>query len=445
MPFIVKANSDTFALSFATPEDIFSFETLEYNNGYLVSDYDGTKGILRHYNYDGELDKEIELDTGRLAPNMFIIDNELYVLTSAVTGANAHILKFDEEYNIVKDANLNKPFFNSPLFSAYMSFVEQVGDTISIWYRDDSKLLVINKDLETIQLLDATTANRELYAPGLLNRSKLYNPMYPYYPSAIGGAEFMYNMNNYYMGVKATKTCDSDNVIYYFQTGDDDSVLFEDCYYLTFDVYDDDMTMLWSQDIEGYESIYNAKVVGDYLVAIGVKSTGYTAFIYDMTGNLVQTIDNEYGVLFSYINEIENGFALADRCGVYNDAPDPNCYSRHYIYLFNNVIETTSEGKGNVTVPENAIVGEKVTINIEPEEGYVLGELKVIDEEGKEIPIENNTFIMGLTKVTIIATFVPVNPANPITGNHSIFLFSILAIACGFLFVAHKRRLKYLK
>ena len=441
IPFMVKAETNHFALSFTTEDDVFSFETIEYNDGYLVSDYNGTEGFLKYYDKEGTKVKEVSLGTNRLAPNMFIIDGELYVLTCEKGGGAAHVLKYDEELNVIKDLNLNRPFFDDPLFSAYLSFVENVGDNISIWYRWESKLLVVNKDLETIQLLDATSANRAIYAPGLLKRNNLYNNS-TYYPSVIAGAEFTFDLNNYYMGVYATKVCDSDNIIYMWQTGDDNSVLFEDCYNISFDVYDSDMNKMWGKDLTGIESIYTAKVVGDYLVVVTSSKDRYVALIYDLEGNLLQSIENDRHLIFSYINEIENGFAITERCGVINGNFSTTCTSRHFIYLLNNEIESSTEGKGTVTVPTDAKVGDIVTIEVKPEKGYVLGELIVIDDAGNKLPVTNNTFVMGTSKVTVRAIFVPENPK---TGNFYVILIGLIATITGILLVVQKKKLDFLK
>lgn len=445
IPFKIYAK-DQFALSFATEQDIFSFETIDYNGGYLVSDYDGTKGILRYYDLNGNLKNTKTLENKRVATNMFIIDDELYVLTCEITnGANAHLSKLDEDLNVVKDANLNHPFYRSPIYSGYLSFVERVGDNISIWYQTSSKLLVVNKDLETINYMDATTANRQLYAPGLLNRNSLYNPnFYDYIPTNVVGSEFVFDLGGYSMGLKAIKVCDEET--HSMWQPDGPGVLFEECYKLVFDVYDSTLTKMWTGEITGYETIYNAKVVGDYLVLIGTSSNKNSAIVYDLEGNQLQIIDNNTDVVYSYINKVENGFALSERCGTPNDVlGSDDCRSRHQIYILNNGILKETEGKGNIAVPENAIVGEVVTIEVEPEKGYVLGELLVVDEDGNTIPVQNNTFVMGLKKVTVKATFVPVSSPNPITGNHGVYAIIIVSALCGILFISYKRKLNFLK
>ena len=85
----------------------------------------------------------------------------------------------------------------------------------------------------------------------------------------------------------------------------------------------------------------------------------------------------------------------------------------------------------------------KVTIGIEPNIGFVLGELLVVDEYGNEIPVENNTFVMPSSKVTVKAIFVPL--INPNTSSRGIFIFSMITVVCGVLFISYKKKLNFLR
>ena len=77
-----------------------------------------------------------------------------------------------------------------------------------------------------------------------------------------------------------------------------------------------------------------------------------------------------------------------------------------------------------------------------PEKGYVLGELLVFDEEGHQIPVENNTFVMGTSKVTVRAVFVP---ENPNTGNFYVILICLIAAISGIVLITQKKKLDFLK
>ena len=105
-------------------------------------------------------------------------------------------------------------------------------------------------------------------------------------------------------------------------------------------------------------------------------------------------------------------------------------------------IETPTIDHGRIIVPSNALAGETVTIDVTPEKGYTLGELLVFDEAGNQLPVENNTFVMGTSKVTVRAVFVP---ENPNTGNVYIILICLVATLTGIACLFQKRKLDFLK
>ena len=74
-------------------------------------------------------------------------------------------------------------------------------------------------------------------------------------------------------------------------------------------------------------------------------------------------------------------------------------------------IKTETDGNGQIKVEkEIAAGGEVIRFTVEPAEGYVLGELKVIDADGNVINVESNSFTMPNANVTIVASFVKINP-----------------------------------
>ena len=112
------------------------------------------------------------------------------------------------------------------------------------------------------------------------------------------------------------------------------------------------------------------------------------------------------------------------------------------IYVLNNPIETATSGKGSINTPTRAFPGETVTIEVTPEKGYTLSELIVIDEAGNQLKVTNNTFVMGASKVTVRAVFVP---ENPNTGNVYIILICLVATLTGIACLFQKRKLDFLK
>lgn len=76
-----------------------------------------------------------------------------------------------------------------------------------------------------------------------------------------------------------------------------------------------------------------------------------------------------------------------------------------------NPVDAPEAENGNVSVsPESAKPGEQVTVTLEPDSGYEADTVTVTDEDGKEIPVTENsdgtyTFTMPEGKVTVTATF----------------------------------------
>lgn len=80
-------------------------------------------------------------------------------------------------------------------------------------------------------------------------------------------------------------------------------------------------------------------------------------------------------------------------------------------YNYNPHIFTKAIGNGNIKVlEENIKGGNEITFIVTPEEGYVLGKVKVTDEKGNTIVFTDNTFTMPNMNVLIEATFEPYNP-----------------------------------
>ena len=76
-------------------------------------------------------------------------------------------------------------------------------------------------------------------------------------------------------------------------------------------------------------------------------------------------------------------------------APQP---TKHKIEIF------TSAGGEVTAVPTTASKGEKVTLDVKPDANYKLKSLSVTDQQGS-VPVENNTFFMRDSDVTVTATF----------------------------------------
>ena len=76
-------------------------------------------------------------------------------------------------------------------------------------------------------------------------------------------------------------------------------------------------------------------------------------------------------------------------------------------------IEKKVTGNGTITITPTAGAGQGVTIEVKPDKGYVLSEIKVIDEAGNIIKVTDYKFTMPTSNVLVEAVFIE----NPDTGG----------------------------
>lgn len=105
-------------------------------------------------------------------------------------------------------------------------------------------------------------------------------------------------------------------------------------------------------------------------------------------------------------------------------------------------IITKTNGNGVVEADHiTAEGGTEVKFVVKPEEGYVLGEVKVTDSYGNVIIFTDYTFTMPSADVLIEAKFVPIEK-NPDTSDISITFGIIIIIAGIIMFYNYKKRNK---
>ena len=77
-------------------------------------------------------------------------------------------------------------------------------------------------------------------------------------------------------------------------------------------------------------------------------------------------------------------------------------------YLENYKIEKEDTINGNFSVSDSAYTNDIVTINITPDKGYELGNIKVVDNNNNIINVTNNSFEMPRSNVTVYVSFKPI-------------------------------------
>ena len=106
-------------------------------------------------------------------------------------------------------------------------------------------------------------------------------------------------------------------------------------------------------------------------------------------------------------------------------------------------IQTKTDGNGTIeSTHVQAAKGEVIKFVITPNEGYVLSEVKVTDEEGNVITFTENTFTMPEANVTIEATFTVENSE---TSTSNILIAIIFLIISCTIFYKFKKKANWVE
>lgn len=159
---------------------------------------------------------------------------------------------------------------------------------------------------------------------------------------------------------------------------------------------------------------------------------------YDLDGNVVwQKLHDENDTHLMTITENYNnngnfnGYMIAGR--VFAESVPDTCNLKEYFlkYTYSELkIKTTVSKGGSLVVDNRALPGEVVGINVTPDEGYVIEKITVLDSDGKEIEIKDNSFTMPLGEVSVNVTFARLsNPQTAAVGYTIVLIILIIGIA----------------
>ncbi len=198
-------------------------------------------------------------------------------------------------------------------------------------------------------------------------------------------------------------------------------------------VYDKDNNLLKEYKTAASSMYYtDVLIIGNSILAVGPNHN--TIDVFDFDAKLIETIEikdqYEGNKVFNGMGLVKSagGFAAAYLvCDLKSDGCAENCKQGiiKYDYLYNVLVKT--DGNGEVIAVNSKESGNsEVTFNIKPNEGYVLGSVKVTDKDGKVITLEKNTFTMPYDDVVIEAKFELKNPETYV--GYGIFGVLIIAI-----------------
>lgn len=221
--------------------------------------------------------------------------------------------------------------------------------------------------------------------------------------------------------------------------------------------YKDDKEV-FAKVYDDYMYFLNPHIISNYIVTIGLnmnEETGETEkeiAILDLEGNLLQKINTAEKYLSivegtgSFMTTASNASANCPVMAGSNAGPIEDCYAVKNVvyYIPLNVKTSVPGGNGTITVDPNSRVGEDVVFTVTPEEGYVLGAIKVTDYDGNELDVKfisANTFTMPSTDVIIEVQFV----TNPDTSDIALIIVASAIIIITAIVLIQKNKMNWIK
>ena len=213
-------------------------------------------------------------------------------------------------------------------------------------------------------------------------------------------------------------------------------------------------------------------VFRDYIDYKDGEATVYVYYYDNATGEFVEVASNlavgtdeylEFTITHNSDFVIMNGAYVKPEDKPEDDTNDKPTWTPSYdddededvVVLEDDKEKITVEKFANGTVKANrksASKGQKVTLTVTPDDGYVLKSLTVTNSKGKEVKVTEKNgkyyFEMPSTKVSIDAEFVKASVAsvektNPETGAGDVanvsVAFAVCSVMCGAVLVSKKR------
>ena len=444
---------EPYNLDFETEEgEIYAATNIEYKDGYLTFDADDNDTYITMYDKAGTV-----LKTKKISDKTVLYaraqDNDVYVIY--VDDDGSYLALLDEELAIKESKELDTGW-NYGHYNYVYDGVEYIHIT------DEEVYVVLSTDRNRVY---AAFTNRDLsedFEEREISGNKQIKKYYPEYRGTTIAYDLGFNkVFDYKDGYEVVGDYDYSKCPEHASPTDSVNTKI-DCVELFIALIDvNEEEVLWRKTIADYDFIEEVKMIDDYVSAI-VKAKGKTTIlIYDLEGNLIQTIETkDYN--YSRIIDTSRGFIVAK-----NTCPDSLgsnyggggatkstqkaiqiCSGYHQVYyLYREINTVVTEGKGKVETVSEQKPGEPVTFVVTPDNGYVIGVIKVTDVNGNVITftkddLNGNTFTMPTSDVTIEVEFLVQN-AN--TADIAIVAITILAVLSSVILIINKRKIAELK
>ncbi len=381
-------------------------DKLYYEYGYITSsieiDYDNSQlnDKLVKYDITSNIVKEKTLKNTILF-NVEIQDDYIYALGIKTSSGIPFIfiynlnLELVEQYFIdISSSNLEYIIMNN-IYGINTFAVEDNN----IYIQLNGEVGVFNTDTEQVsEVTDEEIIKK--YFPYLLTGSISYDKKDDY---------------EVYSGFircdKSTRTCMQENYVYLMKNNEE----------------------VWYKEYSEYTGIVNVKIVDNYIVGLGSRydednNKIIEIIVIDMeNGEILQkitpdaTTNNNYIMLEAgeksfMVNSVTE--STDGNCAIVDStlsttlmgeaANSQGCYNltKEVWYIpLNITTKVIGTGKGKIEAINTARYGEDITFKVTPDNGYILGEVRVTDANGNVVTFTDNTFTMPNADVLIEVTF----------------------------------------
>lgn len=455
---LVTKAEETFKYDWSTKAEVGQVYPVEsdsvyYENGYLFTEVEekNPNTTLKRYDMQGNVILEKEFEDAILF-RIHAYGENLYGYKIAIeqTQDKFFLIKLDKNLNITKEVELTEEeqqsFIEDSLYLKRYNLEEWKSNENTITIFGSEGLLKFDKDLNNISIVE-------------LEESVIQKE----YPAIYEFITWEEDEENYYVSFDMKNTL-------YVSGGEtyDCSQNSSDCnVYGKIKAYNE--RTLWEKVFKEYDVIKNIKIINQYIVGIG-STCNYRAMpnaesrvipyncntdilIFNLEGELIQKISNENK--YTQLQPSPSGFsvlATEKACDYYYpyqglqgqigvEEAESFCGNVHFeTYYLPLSIITKTDGNGSIRTTSKAKYGEAVTFEVIPEEGYVLGVVKVTDVDGNVVTFTSNTFTMPSSDVTIEAVFVP---ENPDTGAFITYIIIFVGLLILLSFGIRKERKKF--
>ncbi|MBE6144988.1 MAG: hypothetical protein E7171_00030 [Firmicutes bacterium] len=410
-----------------------SFAVMNYNDLFL---YDKDERIINSFKSDYYF-KSVIYHNGYFYASATRTNNVM----GSTSQIGVMLYKFDSDLNLVNSVELR------PNYSFIKKMLIKDGKLYGVTAANSS--FAYNINLDTLST-SSTNIDFDWYEGYYLPDLDDYTIKYLYGYKPFKYDEYISIPEEYYL-YDYYKNDNNEKLIVYTDFDNSGVILFDD----------NIEEPIFSKEYEFLDEFnITASFYGDYILVYTYTDKGLLE-IFDRAGNLKKKIEtnlNSFEPASIELHTMGDGFVLI-RSNDNSRLKSPKLYSSKDTFIKDNTkamyvpdykyefvyfgaglkVETNTFGKGTVNlVNDNYNVGDVVSFKYAPDTGYVIDKVIVKDEQGNNIEVKGDTFVMPNSNVVIEVYFVE-SVVNPNTGVFMSIGASLLFIIAAVVIVVLNR------